>query len=166
MKLLEELTMNNIDIDKKTLKRKPIELGLLILTKLDKLNKLDKFEKKLNKAEEKINNIEEKINNVEEKLANIIMLLSPQKNWEYQKILNKKISFLALSTITQNRLKKANIHYVIDVVKMTKKELSRIRGCGPKTIYEIWEKLDNHKLTFDMIIPQSEPPTENDDETE
>lgn len=66
----------------------------------------------------------------------------------HQNLLQRRIEELSFTTRTYNRLKKANIQTVGELVETSEEELLNIRSAGPKTVNEVQDKLAQYGLVL------------------
>lgn len=67
---------------------------------------------------------------------------------EFKKKLIKEIDYLEITVRTSNALKKANIQYITDLIKLTESEVRVIPGIGVACLNEIKDVLKEHGLSL------------------
>jgi len=72
-------------------------------------------------------------------------------------LLNSKLSRFDLSNSAHNRLTRANVKTIADLVQMTKQDVLKIRLFGKKCFAELEQELEYHNLYFEMDISRYKP---------
>jgi len=72
-------------------------------------------------------------------------------------LLNSKLSRFRLSNSAYNRLTRANVKTIADLVQMTKQDVLKIRLFGKKCFAELEQELEYHNLYFEMDISRYKP---------
>jgi DNA-directed RNA polymerase subunit alpha len=71
---------------------------------------------------------------------------------QFYPILLRSVDALALTVLSPNSPRSENIHYVGDLVRRTEVDLLRSQHFGKKSLTEIQEVVDNHRLTLAMRL--------------
>ena len=72
-------------------------------------------------------------------------------------LLNSKLSRFRLSNSAYNRLTRANVKTIADLVQMTKKDVMNIRLFGKKCFAELEQILEEYNIYFEMDISRYKP---------
>lgn len=76
-------------------------------------------------------------------------------------LLNSKLSRFRLSNSAYNRLTRANVKTIADLVQMTKKDVMNIRLFGKKCFAELEQILEEYNIYFEMDISRYKPHLES-----